>query len=92
MVKIRVLLLLGICVTAPFLYAQCVAQMSCYYSYSDGSGYCGGSATTASNSEANAYYLQGAGTCGTMHDINGTDFIIARDGRIAAVYLFFDKL
>lgn len=22
----------------------------------------------------------------------GTDFIIARDGRIAAVYLFFDKL
>jgi hypothetical protein len=24
--------------------------------------------------------------------IAGTDFIIARDGRIAAVYLFFDKL
>jgi hypothetical protein len=22
----------------------------------------------------------------------GTDFIIARDGRIAAIYLFFDKL
>ena len=22
----------------------------------------------------------------------GTDFIIARDGRIAAVYLFFDKV
>jgi hypothetical protein len=22
----------------------------------------------------------------------GTDFIIAQDGRIAAVYLFFDKL
>jgi len=22
----------------------------------------------------------------------GTDFIISRDGRIAAVYLFFDKL
>jgi hypothetical protein len=22
----------------------------------------------------------------------GTDFIIVRDGRIAAVYLFFDKL
>jgi hypothetical protein len=22
----------------------------------------------------------------------GTDFIIARDGRIAAVYFFFDKL
>ena len=22
----------------------------------------------------------------------GTDFIIARDGRIAALYLFFDKL
>jgi hypothetical protein len=22
----------------------------------------------------------------------GTDFIIARDGRIAAVYLFFDQL
>jgi hypothetical protein len=22
----------------------------------------------------------------------GTDFIVARDGRIAAVYLFFDKL
>jgi hypothetical protein len=24
--------------------------------------------------------------------VAGTDFIIARDGRIAAVYLFFDKL
>ena len=24
--------------------------------------------------------------------IAGTDFIIARDGKIAAVYLFFDKL
>ena len=27
-----------------------------------------------------------------MHHMPGTDFIIARDGRIAAVYLFFDKL
>jgi hypothetical protein len=25
-------------------------------------------------------------------DYAGTDFIIARDGRIAALYLFFDKL
>jgi len=24
--------------------------------------------------------------------ITGTDFIITRDGQIAAVYLFFDKL
>ena len=24
--------------------------------------------------------------------VAGTDFIIARDGRIAALYLFFDKL
>ena len=24
--------------------------------------------------------------------VAGTDFIIARDGRIAAIYLFFDKL
>jgi hypothetical protein len=27
-----------------------------------------------------------------VHNPGGTDFIIARDGRIAAVYLFFDKL
>jgi hypothetical protein len=35
-----------------------------------------------------------------LHDVRpgeapayaGTDFIIARDGRIAALYLFFDKL
>ena len=32
------------------------------------------------------------GRPGEAPDIAGTDFIIARDGRIAAVYLFFDKL
>jgi hypothetical protein len=29
---------------------------------------------------------------GADHDLSRTDFIIARDGRIAALYLFFDKL
>ena len=31
------------------------------------------------------------GRPGEAPEIAGTDFIIARDGRIAAVYLFFDK-
>jgi hypothetical protein len=33
-----------------------------------------------------------AGRPGEAPSYAGTDFIIARDGRIAAVYLFFDKL
>ena len=33
-----------------------------------------------------------AGRPGDAPAYAGTDFIIARDGRIAAVYLFFDKL
>ena len=33
-----------------------------------------------------------SGRPGEIPDYAGTDFIIARDGRIAAVYLFFDKL
>jgi hypothetical protein len=32
------------------------------------------------------------GSPGKPPAVAGTDFIIARDGRIAAVYLFFDKL
>jgi hypothetical protein len=32
------------------------------------------------------------GRSGEASAYGGTDFIIARDGRIAAVYLFFDKL
>jgi SnoaL-like domain len=32
------------------------------------------------------------GRPGQTQSYAGTDFIIARDGRIAAVYLFFDKL
>ena len=34
----------------------------------------------------------GEGRPGEAPEVAGTDFIIARDGRIAAVYLFFDKL
>ena len=33
-----------------------------------------------------------AGRPGEAAAYAGTDFIIARDGRIAAIYLFFDKL
>jgi hypothetical protein len=33
-----------------------------------------------------------AGSPGEVPAYAGTDFIIARDGRIAALYLFFDKL
>ena len=33
-----------------------------------------------------------SGRPGEAQAYAGTDFIIARDGRIAAVYLFFDKL
>ncbi len=33
-----------------------------------------------------------AGRLGDAPSYAGTDFIIARDGRIAAIYLFFDKL
>jgi hypothetical protein len=33
-----------------------------------------------------------SGHPGEAPEYAGTDFIIARDGRIAAVYLFFDKL
>jgi hypothetical protein len=33
-----------------------------------------------------------SGRRGEAPEYAGTDFIIARDGRIAAVYLFFDKL
>ena len=33
-----------------------------------------------------------SGRPGVAPEYAGTDFIIARDGRIAAVYLFFDKL
>jgi hypothetical protein len=33
-----------------------------------------------------------SGRSGEAPDYAGTDFIIARDGRIAALYLFFDKL
>jgi SnoaL-like protein len=33
-----------------------------------------------------------SGRAGEAPSYAGTDFIIARDGRIAAVYLFFDKL
>jgi hypothetical protein len=33
-----------------------------------------------------------SGSPGKAPTYAGTDFIIARDGRIAAVYLFFDKL
>ena len=31
------------------------------------------------------------GSPGNAPEVAGTDFIIARDGRIAAIYLFFDK-
>src|SRR5258708_33667707 len=34
----------------------------------------------------------GSGRAGVAHGYAGTDFIIARDGRIAALYLFFDKV
>jgi hypothetical protein len=33
-----------------------------------------------------------SGRPGEPPDYAGTDFIIARDGKIAAVYLFFDEL
>ena len=33
-----------------------------------------------------------SGSPGEVPAYSGTDFIIARDGRIAALYLFFDKL
>ena len=33
-----------------------------------------------------------SGRPGEIPEYAGTDFIIARDGRIAAIYLFFDKL
>ena len=33
-----------------------------------------------------------SGRPGEVPAYSGTDFIIARDGRIAALYLFFDKL
>jgi hypothetical protein len=33
-----------------------------------------------------------SGTPGKPPAYAGTDFIIARDGKIAAVYLFFDEL
>ena len=33
-----------------------------------------------------------SGRPGETPDYAGTDFIMARDGRIAALYLFFDKL
>jgi hypothetical protein len=33
-----------------------------------------------------------SGRAGEAPEYAGTDFIIARDGRIAALYLFFDKL
>ena len=33
-----------------------------------------------------------SGRPGEAPEYSGTDFIIARDGRIAAIYLFFDKL
>ena len=33
-----------------------------------------------------------SGVPGKAPEYAGTDFIIARDGRIAAIYLFFDKL
>ena len=33
-----------------------------------------------------------AGRAGEAPAYAGTDFIVARDGRIAALYLFFDKL
>ena len=33
-----------------------------------------------------------SGVPGKAPDYAGTDFIIARDGKIAAVYLFFDQL
>jgi hypothetical protein len=33
-----------------------------------------------------------SGRSGESPAYAGTDFIIARDGRIAALYLFFDKL
>jgi hypothetical protein len=34
----------------------------------------------------------GSGRPGEAPAYAGTDFIITRDGRIAALYLFFDKL
>jgi hypothetical protein len=34
----------------------------------------------------------GIGPTGEAPAYAGTDFVIARDGRIAALYLFFDKL
>jgi hypothetical protein len=33
-----------------------------------------------------------SGSPGQAPEYSGTDFVIARDGRIAAIYLFFDKL
>jgi len=33
-----------------------------------------------------------SGAPGKAPEYAGTDFIIARDGKIASVYLFFDKL
>src|ERR1700720_3683122 len=33
-----------------------------------------------------------SGTPGKPPEYAGTDFLVARDGKIAAVYMFFDKL
>ena len=38
------------------------------------------------------FYEPGGGRPGEAPAHGGTDFIIARDGRITSVYLFFDKL
>jgi len=37
-------------------------------------------------------FTSASGRPGEAPAYAGTDFIIVRDGRIAAVYLFFDKL
>jgi hypothetical protein len=43
---------------------------------------------TATNEEG----YQSSGSCGYNDVSVGTDFIVARNGRIASVYLFFDNL
>jgi len=40
----------------------------------------------------NSIHTVSSGRPGEAPAYAGTDFIIARDGRIAAIYLFFDKL
>ena len=69
LIKIRLLLLLGLAVMSPFLYAQCISSQSCLHVFPGGT--CAGSPPEKNLYGSDSEWLEGFAPCGTIWDQNG---------------------